>query len=409
MPKAALASVLSEARTHVRSAPDGLWPGFHPAKVPLLIFDGQTTHLSGALPQEPGWTEVTDGWSWLGRHPALIANTAVTLPGDVVAAGLLADGLVALEPRRLAALLVHEAFHVFQAAHPSPAWEANELDTLTYPRTELAVAQARAEEAAQLAAALAHPESWEAAACQALAWRNVRRGHLSPEHLCYEQRMETVEGLAHFVETRFLNEIPRLNGVQDARANVREWAYRSGAALAHLLTRRGEGWQAQVMAGIPLDALLVIHLGSGERPAASSELLEAARQAVQDAKSQLTALRTEFQSRPGPRLTLQTGVPWNVVGFDPLNVYALPDGALLHQRYLRLAGPAGELEVMGAVSLTHGPQPLSVTRLEVAGLPAGLEPALMQERWRLFSGSLHVNVPARAVTADAQGGWNISF
>ncbi|MBB5295392.1 hypothetical protein E5F05_09035 [Deinococcus metallilatus] len=374
----------------------------------MLVFDGQTTHLSGALPQEQGWTEGADGWSWPGRHPALIANTAVTLPGGTVAAGILAHGLETLGPQRLAALLVHEAFHVFQAIHPSPAWEANELDALTYPRTELTVAHARAQEAVHLAAALAHPEGWEAAARQALAWRSVRFEHLHPEHVRYEQRMETVEGLAHFVEICFLKEFPRLDGGQDAGANVREWAYRSGAALAHLVARRGEGWQTQVMAGIPLDELLAAQVSAAEKPEPSPELLEAARRAVQAADSQLTALVTEFRSLPGPRLTLQAEVPWSATGFDPLNVLALPDGSLLHRRYLRLTGPTGELEVMGASAVTHGPQPLNVTRLEVAGLPAGLEPSLTEGRWRLVSESLQANVPAQATTQDDQGGWNIS-
>lgn len=409
MPTSQLASVFSEAGTRVRSAPDDLWPGFHPAGTPLLMFDGRETHLTGSSPCEPGWTEVAGGWRWPGRHPALVANTAVTLPGDVVAAGVLPDGLEALGTGRVAALLVHEAFHVFQAATPSAAWEANELDALTYPRTDPAVAHARAEESASLAAALARPVDGQELARTALAWRAVRFHHLSPQHILYERRMETLEGLAHFVETRFLNETPRLDAVRDARANVREWTYRSGAALAHLLTRGGGGWQAQAMAGIPLDDLLRAQVGAADFSEPTPELLEAAHRAAEAAHAHLSGLRTAFQNLPSPRLTLHAGTPWQVRGFDPLNIQVLPDGALLHARYLHLSGTEGEVEVLGASSLTRGPHPLSVLTLEVAGGSPGWAPVVRDGRWHLDGEPLRVSVPAQAVTPDGQGGWSIRF
>ncbi len=328
------------------------------------------THLSGAAPQEPGWEAGEGGWVWPGRHPALTANTSVTLPGGPVAAGVLAEGLTGLDPGRLAALLVHEGFHVHQQAYPSPACEANELDALTSPRTNPAVAHARAEEARALSAALGSSHGWEDAAREALAWRTERFRQLWPEHVRFERRMETLEGLAHFVETRFLEELPRLGGGADAGADVREWAYRSGAALAHLLSRGEDGWQAEVTAGSPLDELLRARLGTAPLPSPTPELVEAARLAARETEARSVARLDAFRRLPGPRLSIETQVALRVVGFDPLNLHVLPCGSLLHTRYVRLAGPGVELEVLvevlGGQALARGPGPLTVTALEVA-------------------------------------------
>lgn len=409
MPSTHLQVPLSEARALVQVAPETLWPGFRPARIPLLTFDGETTHPSGAAPQEVGWTAQAGGWSWPGRHPALVANTAVTLPGGVVAAGVLADTLPPLDAPHLAALLVHEAFHVYQAAHPSPAWEADELAGLTYPRASLEVDLARAEESAHLALALARPEGWEVAARMALAWRRARFAHLSSGQVLYERRLETLEGLAHFVETRLLRELPRLQGVHDAGAGAREWAYRSGAALAHLLARGRDGWQVQVMAGEPLDELLTGRIGYGERLDPLPESLDAARRAAHDAERQLEAMLADFQNLPGPCLTLTAEVPRRVRGFDPLNVHALPDGRLLHRRYLRLAGPGGQLEVVGAAALMQGVDFFSVSSMEVAGLPLGLRASVQEGHWQVADEVLRADVRADAVTTAGTNGWRLRF
>lgn len=393
----------------MQSAPPDLWPRFDPARIPLLIFDGTVTHLSAAAPQEPGWEAVEGGWVWPGRYPALTANTAVSLPGGLVAAGILTQDLAGPDPRRLAALVVHEGFHVFQQAHPSPAWEANELDALTYPRLSLAVAHARAEEAQSLSTALLSSHGWEDAARRALAWRAERFRHLSPEHVRFERRMETLEGLAHFLETRFLGELPRPDGTADAGADVREWAYRSGAALAHLLSKGEDGWQAEVTAGTALDEVLRVRLGTVPLPPPTVALVEAAQLATQKVETRLSALRRAFRKLPGPRLSLRAEAPWQVLGFDPLNLHAFPDGSLLHTRYLRLCGPGAELEVFGGQALTQGPGPLAVTALEVAGLPADLEPTLEAGTWCLKGEVLSIRVPQNCVRQEGDGGWHIRF
>ncbi len=162
-------SLLRRALEEVHHAPPDLWPGFVPADVPTLIFDGAQTWLNGMTPDEAGWEETPHGWRWQERHPALVANTALALPGGRPAAGILLNAVPNLNAVRLAALVIHEAFHVWQAQHPSSAWEANELDALSFPADDAPILHARAEETACLRAALACGSGWQTAARAALA------------------------------------------------------------------------------------------------------------------------------------------------------------------------------------------------------------------------------------------------
>ena len=58
------------------------------------------------------------------------ANTGIELAGTPTASAMLDDP--SQEPRLSAALLIHEAFHVFQAKR-HPGWGANEADLFVYP------------------------------------------------------------------------------------------------------------------------------------------------------------------------------------------------------------------------------------------------------------------------------------
>lgn len=395
---------LLQALSLVRRASGSLWPGFDPAAIPNLVFDGRWTWLTGATPEEADWEATPHGWRWPGRHPALGANTAVTLPGGRVAAGVVLPTLERATPETLASILVHEAFHVYQAANPSPAWEADELEALTYPAGNAGVLHARAEETAGLGAALGKTD-WQDAAVTALAWRAIRHQLLSGGQRAYERRTETMEGLAQFVESRFLNELPALDSHAAARLGVRRWAYLSGAAYAFLLARGADGWQEDVLRGTPLDELLAGRIGtSGHKPAATPALADAAAHAAQAHTLRLNRLRQEFDALAGQRLRLRS-VNLRVVGFDPLNVHALPDGQILHARYVNVEAAAGRLEVMGAQALAEGDHLLTPSALTIVGVP---EPQVSGGRWRVKHDRLRADFPVESVRVTANG-WEINL
>src|SRR5687768_7377814 len=112
-----------------------LWPGFDPLAVPLAIYDGTRTWLFRHPAPPPDFapstissirSDVRDG-----RHPAVVANTSAGIGGTATAT-LLADGATAtMSPADLAAIAIHEAFHVFQRQQ-HPTWQANEGDLLLY-------------------------------------------------------------------------------------------------------------------------------------------------------------------------------------------------------------------------------------------------------------------------------------
>lgn len=388
-----------QAHALIAASDAPLWLDFAPSRIPLLLFDGTATFLTGAEPQDARWTRTDQGWQWPGQHPALVANTSVEVEPGLRAAGVILPSLGAVEAPALAALLVHEAFHVWQQAHPSPAWNANELVALNYPDT-VEVLHARAEEAHWLAEALKAPHG--AAAGHALYWRGQRHQALPEEHRQLERRMETLEGLAQYVEHQFLGQRPQVTPDLALRSSVRAWAYHSGAALAHLLS--GDDWQTAVMGGESLDALLARE--HAVRPVNRHPDLwnQAARHAAhrqQDRDRQLQ----EFHAVQGVRLKVRCEEGLVVKGFDPLNVIQLTPGRWLHRRFLALHHPAGRVEIRHGQALTEGPSLLHVTRLEVVGLPPALEAG---DRWRVEAATHRIDLPAESVRT-MPGGFNVTL
>ncbi|MFB9995196.1 hypothetical protein ACFFLM_24935 [Deinococcus oregonensis] len=95
----------------------------------------------------------------------------------------------------LAALAVHEAFHVYQQGHSEATWQFNELDALTYPAAHSEVLICRAMEMQALQRALTAPtETVPQVAAEVLYWRKAQEAQLAPEHLQYIRRAEKLEG-----------------------------------------------------------------------------------------------------------------------------------------------------------------------------------------------------------------------
>lgn len=375
-----------------------LWLDFTPSQVPLLVFDGVSTFLIGAEPQDPRWAPAALGWQWRGQHPALVANTCVEVEPGLLAAGVLLPSLGAVGPAGLAALLVHEAFHVWQRTHPSPAWAADELAVLTFPDTA-EVLHTRAEEAHWLGEAVLNPSG--TAAGHALYWRAQRDQVLPEEHQQLERRMETLEGLAQYVEQRFLGLRPHVTPDLALRSSARAWAYHSGAALAHLLS--GDDWPAAVMAGESLDALLTREhpaRSAPVHPALHHQAVRAAAQRQADKDGELQA----FHALPGVRLRVRCD-DGLVQGFDPMNVIPLAPGRWLHGRFLALGHPSGQIEVRDGQALTEGPSLFRVTRLELVGVPRPQEEAL---RWKVDTDAHRIDLPAGSVQA-MPGGFEVTL
>lgn len=377
-----------------------LWPGFDPLSIPLAIFDGKATLLfrhpdppEGFLPLGAGQAEVL---RQDGRHPSMTANSSADIGGTLTATILL-DGLGSTRDlTSLAAVALHEAFHVYQGQHPGGWLAANETDLFAYPIDDPALATLRRLESEALRRALESTEASETEcwARTALELRTKRFSAMDPAFVAYDRGTESNEGLARYVQTLAAG-TPDETGSElvpprgFSATEVRQRGYATGAALAFLLDRAQPGWQTDYEAGAwdSLDSALGVVLGAPganessacEFTAEETTLFERlGREDAAQVRDERSERKKAFDARPGWRVEILSAeaAPLWPQGFDPLNVLRL-EGAVLHARFLRLGNESGELEVLDtseadveALTEEVGPHPLfqGVRRVIVAGL-----------------------------------------
>jgi len=366
-----------------------IWPGFDPRSLPLALYTGEHTLLFRHPQPPPGFTPVVDHPAvavFPGQHAAVRAHTAVALGGWQTATILLTH-----HGRRtrtdLAALIIHELFHVYQRTH-HPDWTANEAELFVYPVDDGEHLSLRCLETAALQRALAArtpamAARWTATAMQ---MRRTRFARLPVGAIAYERGNELQEGLATYVEwrTAWPARRPRLPVGGFAAADVRGRGYVIGHVLATLLDRLAPEWPQELKASATgsLDELVqaALHVLSPEPMRFAPHVWAAARaraaEEIQDLAADRTVQLARFQAEPGWRITIQTeeGHPLWPHGFDPSRVQRLTPTQVLHERWLQLGNDAATLEVRDRTALTEaaGTHPLfhGVRRLEVTGLAA---------------------------------------
>ncbi len=358
-----------------RLATQDLWPGFDPQKIPVAIYDGERTLLFGHASPPEGFQrlpERDDVWTYPGRHPAVTANTSVELGG--VRTATLMPPTTAVTLRSRAALLLHEAFHVFQRER-HPTWSANEVDLFTYPVANAELLGLRRAETEALRRALvsstaAQTECWARTATEL---RQQRFAAMSAGSAAYERLTELNEGLATYVERRATKEsggtLLALEGF--APEAIRQRGYKTGVALAQLLDQVSPDWRTALEQNdtTPLDILLSTALVARAPTAGACTFTPAERDVFQaTAEVDIQALqarraeqRRAFLEQPGWRVLVSApGEPLFPQGFDPLNVQIVAQGEVLHTRFVKLGNKTGEIEVLGRSALTEaaGEHPL---------------------------------------------------
>jgi formylglycine-generating enzyme required for sulfatase activity len=373
-----------------------LWPGFAPLSIPLAVYDGDRTYLF-RHPSPPEGFVAVEGMhppaaAMPGRQSEVTANSSATI-GGVVTASVLADATTAgRTPDELAALTLHEQFHVFQRTH-HPSWSGNEGDLFLYPVDRADLLAWRRLESRALAGALAAPDK-EAAAClsnRAMAWRARRFGAMDAPFVAYERATELNEGLASYIQVRAAGKTTvTVPEKEFGAAEVRQRTYVTGPAIALLLDRLSPEWKAALEADdrLFLDDLLRAAAGSAaagaqvasceETPADIGVAESAARDDVAALEKARQEKRRAFDALPGWRLivTAADGQPLRSGGFDPLNIEKI-DGGVLHTRYIVLRNESGTLTMMKegegdlkALTESAGAHPLfsGVSRAIIAGL-----------------------------------------
>ena len=382
-PQARVPAVVAE---YDREAAKPLWPGFEPSAIPLEIFDAGRTWLV-RHPHPPAEFAPAAGRSDLrfveGRHATMRANTSVEIGGVLTATASL-DGS-AKSPRALAALLLHEAFHVFQARR-HPKWEGNEVELFVYPVEDAEALALRRVESRCLTRALEAADAprraaWAARAVEA---RRARFSRLTPGASGYERATELKEGLARYIQARAGGEtgspLPEAEFPPD---KVRDRAYASGSAIALVLDRIEPRWKEGLeLRDEPIDEILGRAV-AGVAPAALSaaEEAEIRRRAAADVgawTASRASLREQFDATPGWKIVIESASPLFAQGFDPLNVDRLSSDSILHTRFVKLGNADGSVEILDKHCLTEaaGKHPLfgGVRRATVVGFSE--EPAV---------------------------------
>jgi hypothetical protein len=360
-----------------------LWPGFDLRTVPVAVFDGSRTLLFRHPSPPEGFVPdpaASGAWIFAGRHAAMTANNSVELGGVMTAAALLSNPAVSLRER--AAVVAHEAFHVYQGQR-HPRWVANEVELFAYPVDDADLLTLRRLETIALNRAITSADAAESACWTrtALTIRRERFTTLPAGSVEYERKNELKEGLARYVQRRASGEA--LHTADDPLPDaVRDRAYESGASLALLLDRFSPSWKAALADTdtIPLDLLLQdlpALAGDASRcdftPAERAQIASAASVAVEELRTRRAERRQQLVGQAGWRVLFAAGgSPLFPQEFDPLNVQIVAPGVVAHSRYIRLGNRTGTVEVFGRSSLTEaaGAHPLfnGIRALTVSGL-----------------------------------------
>lgn len=345
---------------------NSLWSGFDPGEIPLAIFDGTDTYLYGHPSVPADFEEIINKpgfYRFSGRHEAVVANSSSDIAG-VRCATVMLDLLKNRPLSEAAAVVIHEKFHVFQAGI-FKKWGINEAEGFTYPMADVDQNLLFALEAEALARALESASEDDALSWtkKALELRNDRIKRLGSDTFVYDRNVEAIEGTATYIEKKSIKKqfSPDKLRIKYDVLEVRRRCYATGAALAALLDRFNIKWQEQLSLGdISLDELLSgavkdknIQSGKFSESTVSKIKIEVESD-VDSYKARLSNFRKDFEKIKGYRVEIvaAAGKPLGPKGFDPMNVVALNEKELLHNRFIVLGNSSGSIEVMQHVSLT---------------------------------------------------------
>ena len=346
-----------------------VWPGFSISEMPIAIYDGRNTYLFYHPNPPAGFAQNPDReaiYEYPGRYEAVVGNTSVEINGAVTATVLL-DSLKDATTEEAAAVLLHEAFHVYQMSKHLD-WAANEADSFTYPVENVEALALRRLESLALQNALESFSKAESASWAKLFLETRRqRFALIPESsAAYERGIELMEGTAHYLQYKMLEAPSKdiLPPQEFAAEAVRARAYASGRAQCVLLDRLLPRWKVMLEQGSVkcLDELLGFAVDVRSevltKQFAKEEITFVREKAGSDV-SELTARRlaakADFESLEGNAVIIDAAASALMPrGFDPMNIVVLGNGSILHKRFISLGGEAGKLDIWNHQALTIG-------------------------------------------------------
>ena len=376
------------------------WPGFDPAAIPALIYDGVNSYLINH-PAPPDnfekYNKMAGIYYFPGKHELVRANTAVKI-GGINTACLDTDLSKNTDPVGIAAILIHEKFHCYQLANPANWGEgANEFAVFEYPLEnpillKLVYLEFRALFNAYDSKSVGDMQKWLKLA---IGLRSEKYKTMPASCVSYERGIELMEGTAFYIQDKASGNDPRKNLPDKIYLpnSVRIRAYITGSLLCNLLDRIDHDWKNRLnpKEGIYPDVIAQKSLLGDIQPCNFDPGFEAeektrAEKAVNAYLDGKLKLIDAFLKKPGYKIILKCGSrPLWPAGFDPMNMEKISQTELLHKRWLKLEGDRAEMEILGIEALTEGAKdhPLfnGVKKITITGLVN--KPDIIQENQQI--------------------------
>ncbi|MFP4177443.1 MAG: hypothetical protein ACLFTZ_01630 [Acholeplasmataceae bacterium] len=323
---------------------DRLWPGFHAYR--FALYDDRKVYLSDRV---------------IPVDERFKGNTAIAFEGQP-----LAIWNVATSPIRdadlFASKLVHEMFHAHQMQEGETRFpDEFEALRLTYGADQLTH---RFAEDQQLIAYLENKD--EKALDRLIGLRKSRRERY-PRHLAYEERIEVVEGMAHYVEMLALKQLDR-----------RLYERRLKEAIARLKARKSlVGMRARCYDSGALillcfeNRIRASHGPLGREERTLLEIVDQGQTAVEhhafDAGivkvlSERMRERERIIDRMKNEASYTREGSFRIIGFDPLNSWVFR-GMLYCEHFLMVEDAKGETHAITEPSLSFVDDELIIDRI----------------------------------------------
>ncbi|MEW6758179.1 MAG: hypothetical protein AB1347_08160, partial [Acidobacteriota bacterium] len=339
-------------------------------------------------------------WATTERHPAVAGNSTREIAG-VRTATVMATP----ESDRKGVLLaiVEEVFHVSWLAR-HPGFRPDEMARYGYPLEDAANWTGLLAEDEALARALDAKTEAEAAgwAAAVLEIRRRRVPKVSPEVRAYETALEMMEGTANYVARRAADEGPQTTAARlrtERQAEGIRWRfYDTGAALCWILDRLAPDWKARSEASPAVTTVEILEGALKKRSAQpakfsrkeTAEFDSRAGIAVGELAERRAGLKRELMRRAGPRVVIEVpeGMePFRPERFDPVNLFVLGGGEVVHPHFVTVRGPGGSVALTNpgfsrgsysgtvAVTTSAGQDPMrdGFRRLTLTGVQGPLE------------------------------------
>jgi hypothetical protein len=338
-----------------------VWPGFNPSEWPIALFDGQQTILLrhpspppefAPMPGRPGVFVMN------GRHPAVVWNSTKDI-GGVRTATVIATPDQEVESTMLAS--IEEVFHVFWLGRHTN-FRPNEMARYAYPVKDGRNLERILAEDEALARALEAENPQEAAgwAAAAIRIRNERLPQLSDDDRAFETGLEMMEGTANYAARVAVGQKSEATAVRlrtERQADQIRWRfYDTGAATCFLLDRFQPDWKARIDRELELSTAGLLEAAVARADVQPTAFSAAEARRFEDrAASGIAALserqraaREDLLGRVGPRIVIEvTGdaEPLRVARFDPINLFVLDGGEVIHPNYITFTCPSGTIEL----------------------------------------------------------------